>query len=88
MDYLDRSTRRTVVPSTGKILLGSLVDCSPPQRRRASSGVMRDMSREVGIRSAMLSGVFSAGKPVDVMNLISGNESGLEVTMNKVPSAM
>ena len=88
MDYLDRSTGRTVEPSIGKILLGSLVDWSPPQRRRASSGVIRDMSREVGIRSAMLSGVFSAGKPVDVMSLISGKDSGLEVTMNKVPSAM
>jgi hypothetical protein len=40
------------------------------------------------MRSAMLSGVFSAAKPVDVMNLISGKESGLEVTTNKVPSAM
>ena len=75
-------------PSIGKILFGSLVDCSPPQRRRASSGLMTDMSREVGIRSAMLSGEFSAGRPVDVMSLISGNAPGLDVTMNKVPSAM
>ena len=87
--YLAGSSGRTVEPSIGKILFGSLVvDCSPPQRRRASSGVIMDMSREVGIRSAMLSGVFSAGRPVDVMRLISGNESGLDVTMNKVPSAM
>jgi hypothetical protein len=49
---------------------------------------MMDMSREVGIRSAMLSGVFSAGRPVEVMSLISGKESGFEVTMNNVPSAM
>jgi hypothetical protein len=46
------------------------------------------MSRKVGIRSAMLSGVLRAGRPVEVMKSILGRESGLDVTMNKVPSAM
>jgi hypothetical protein len=49
---------------------------------------MMDMSRDVGIRSAMLSGELAAGKPVEVMWSILGNESGLEVTMYRVPSAM
>jgi hypothetical protein len=49
---------------------------------------MMDMSRDVGIRSAMLSGLSLAGRPVEVMKSILGKESGLEVTMNRVPSAM
>jgi hypothetical protein len=47
-----------------------------------------DMSLDVGIRSSMLSGVLEAGRPVEVMKSIVGKDSGLEVTMNKVPSAM
>lgn len=37
------------------------------------------MLAEVGSRAAMFSGVFSAGRPVEVMNLISGNEDGGEL---------
>jgi hypothetical protein len=79
--------RRTVEPSIGNTLLCSCLDC-PPQRQCASSGVIMDMSLEVGIRSSMLSGVLEAGRPVEVMKSIVGKDSGLEVTMNKVPSAM
>jgi hypothetical protein len=36
----------------------------------------------------MLSGVGEAGRPVEVIRSILGKDSGLEVTMNKVPSAI
>ena len=42
----------------------------------------------MGIRSATLSGELTAGRPVEVMNLISGKDSGFEVRMNNVPPAI
>jgi hypothetical protein len=46
------------------------------------------MVHGVGSRSALFSGVFSAGRPVDVMYLVSGNEDGEEVRIRRVPFAM
>lgn len=46
------------------------------------------MSSAVGTRAAMFSGVFSAGRPVDVIITMSGNDFGLDVTMYIVPFIM
>ncbi len=46
------------------------------------------MSSDVGTRAAMFSGVFSAGRPVEVMKTISGKDFGRDVTMNIVPFIM
>ena len=46
------------------------------------------MSSEVGIRAAMFSGVFSAGRPVEVIMRMSGMLFGLDVTMKTVPFDM
>lgn len=60
-----------------------------PQRARARSGVMNARSWAVGMRAAMFSGVFSAGRPVEVMRRISGNdEGGCEETTYRVPFDM
>ncbi len=88
VDHNGCKWKLTVEPPIGKIRLGSLVEWSPPQRRCASSGLMKERSRAVGIRSAILSGELRAGKPVEVMSLMSGKDSGFDVITNNVPSAI
>ena len=78
----------TVEPPIGKIRLRFPVEGSAPQRRCASSGLIKERSRAVGIRSAILSGVLKAGRPVEVMNLMSGKDVGFVVRMNNVPLAI
>lgn len=73
-----------VLPSTAKTLFRA----ASPHFFLASEGEMIAMSRSVGMRSAMLSGVLSAGRPVEVISAMLGKMEGSEVTMKRVPLAM
>lgn len=60
-----------------------------PHLSLALSGVMKERSWDEGIRAAMFCGVFSAGRPVDVIILMSGkDDGGCEEMMKRVPFDM
>jgi len=78
----------TVFPSTDKTRCFSPRMGFAPHRLCASSGVIKSMFSVVGSRAARFSGVLSAGRPVLVIILISGNIERSEEMMYRVPFDM